>query len=228
MGIGELGEGPLHAALKRELAGPEDRLEVPLGRWVIDLVRADGELVEIQTGTFAALGPKLDDLLDRYRMRIVFPVPGVRRIVRIDGGGEVLSERLSPKAGRAVDVFDRLVSLPTLIEHPNLALEVVVCREDHVRGVEPVRTRRGRMRDPGVRHLVGIESRVVVSDAPGLLKLLPAQLPQGEFTTAQLAFAYSVTRPLAAKIAYCLHLAELVEPAGRAGRSPLWRRAPQG
>ena len=57
-------EGPLHAAVKALLAAPGDRLEVPVGRFVIDLVRADGELVEVQTGGFGALGTKLDALLD--------------------------------------------------------------------------------------------------------------------------------------------------------------------
>jgi hypothetical protein len=40
-GIGVLREGPLHAAIKAMLAAPGDRLEVPVGRFVIDLVRAD-------------------------------------------------------------------------------------------------------------------------------------------------------------------------------------------
>jgi hypothetical protein len=55
-GIGAIGEGPLHAAIKAILARPGDRLEVPLGGFVVDLVRADGELVEVQTGGFSALG----------------------------------------------------------------------------------------------------------------------------------------------------------------------------
>ena len=75
-GIGVLREGPLHAAVKDLLARPGDRAEVPFGRYVIDLVRADGELVEIQTGGFSPLGPKLDALLDGHRMRIVHPVAG--------------------------------------------------------------------------------------------------------------------------------------------------------
>ena len=49
-GIGVMREGPLHAAVKALLARPGDRMEVPVGRFVIDLVRADGELVEVQTG----------------------------------------------------------------------------------------------------------------------------------------------------------------------------------
>jgi hypothetical protein len=88
--IGVMREGPLHAALKTRLADPGDRLEVPVGRFVVDLVRADGELVEIQTGGFGPLGRKLDALLDEHRVRIVHPVAAERRIVRVDDGGEVL------------------------------------------------------------------------------------------------------------------------------------------
>jgi hypothetical protein len=72
-------EGPLHAAVKALLAEPGDRLEVPVGRFVIDLLRADGELVEVQTRGFSALGKKLDALLDEHRMRIVHPVAAERR-----------------------------------------------------------------------------------------------------------------------------------------------------
>ncbi|HZE03755.1 MAG TPA: hypothetical protein VE127_00935, partial [Solirubrobacteraceae bacterium] len=108
--IGVLREGPLHAALKAALAQPGDRLEVPVGRFVIDLVRADGELVEVQTGGFAALGPKLDALLDDHRIRIVCPLAAERRIVRVDADGEVLSARRSPKSMAVIEVFDRIVS----------------------------------------------------------------------------------------------------------------------
>jgi hypothetical protein len=49
-------EGPLRAAVKTALAEPGNRLEAPVGWFVIDLVRADGELVEVQTADFGALG----------------------------------------------------------------------------------------------------------------------------------------------------------------------------
>ena len=58
------------------------RLPPPLDR-ELDVVRADGELVEIQTGGFSALRTKLDALLDRHRIRIVHPIPAERRIVRV-------------------------------------------------------------------------------------------------------------------------------------------------
>ena len=101
-GIGELREGPLHAAIKDWLARPGDRLEVRVGRFVIDLVRADGELVEIQTGGFGPLGPKLDALLDVHRMRIVHPVPAERRILRVDDAGHY-SRGCGPQCPRRLE-----------------------------------------------------------------------------------------------------------------------------
>jgi hypothetical protein len=85
--IGVLREGPLHAAITALLAAPADRFEVPIGGFVIDLARADGELVEVQTGGFSALRRKLDALLDAHRFRIVYPMAAERRIVRVDWDG---------------------------------------------------------------------------------------------------------------------------------------------
>ena len=114
--------------------------------FVIDLIRADGELVEIQTGGFGPLGAKLDALLDRHRFRIVHPVAAERRIVRVDMHGEVLSIRRSPKCGTVLEVFDKLTAFPSLLTHPNLTVEVLLVGEDHIRAAAPVTARR-RTRD---------------------------------------------------------------------------------
>ena len=140
-------EGPLHAAVKALLAEPGDRVEVPVGRFVIDLVRADGELVEVQTGGFGPLGRKLDALLDEHRIRVVHPVAAERRIVRVDEHGQVLGARRSPKRATAVAVFDKLVAFPSLLTHPNLTIEVLLLREDHIRRPQPTTTRVA----PGIR-----------------------------------------------------------------------------
>ena len=223
-GIGELAEGPLHAAVKAWLAEPGDRTEVPVGRWVVDLVRADGELVEIQTGGFAPLGPKLDGLLDQHRMRIVHPVPAVRRIVRVDADGVILSERRSPKTAGVLEVFDKLVSFPSLIGHPHLVVEVLLCREDHVRAPAPTRSRSGRRtRDPGIRHLAEVIGRHELREPHDALGLLGADLPTEPFSTAELGKLLGAPLVLAQRVAYCLRLMELIEPAGRRGNAPLHR-----
>jgi hypothetical protein len=224
-GIGVLREGPLHAAVKDLYARPGDRAEVPVGGFVIDLVRADGELVEIQTGGFSPLGPKLDALLDTHRMRVVHPVPGVRRILRVDEHGEVLSVRRSPRRGAVLDVFDRLVSFPSLLAHPNFTLEVVLCEEDHVRGPQAGRSRSGRRRrDPGQRRLTGILEQVELAGPDDAAALLPAALRDSAgFTTRELGAALGCPLVLAQRVAYCLRALDVLADAGKRGRAPLHR-----
>lgn len=220
--IGVLREGPLHAALKAMLAGPDDRLEVPVGRFVIDIVRADGELVEVQTGGFGPLGAKLDALLDRHRFRIVYPVAAQRRIVRVDENGEVLSIRRSAKRGTVVDVFDRLTAFPSLLTHPNLTIEVLLLGEDHIRAAGPVTARR-RTRDPGVRHLRDVLARIELHGAEDIERVLPP-LPADPFSTRDLASVLQCTTTLAQRTAYCLRAINVIEAAGKRGPTPLHRR----
>jgi hypothetical protein len=220
-GIGVLREGPLHAALKHALAQPGDSLEVPVGRFQIDLVRGDGELVEIQTGGFGPLAPKLDALLDEHRFRIVHPIAVRRRIVRVDEQGEVVSSRPSPKRATALEIFDRLVTFPSLLGHPHLTVEIVLTSEHHIRAPAPVRVRR-RTRDPGERRLVAVLERIELSGPEDVLALLP-RLPEEPFSTRELAELAGCPRRLAQCIAYCLRTMGLLEPAGRRGQAPLHR-----
>ena len=216
--IGVLREGPLHRELKQLIAGPGDAFEVKVGGYVIDLVRADGELVEVQTGSFSPLRAKLDALLDRHRIRIVHPIPAQRRILRVDEDGEVLSTRPSPRKPGAATIFEGLVSFPTLLTHPNLTIEVLLCREDHVRAPEPVRGRR-YMRDPGERRLLEVLERIELSGPADVAALMPAA--RRPFTTRQLAKAMRVPLPFAQKAAACFRALEVFEPAGMRGRAPL-------
>jgi len=219
--IGVRREGPLHAAVKARLVRPGDRLEVPVGRFVIDLVRANGELVEVQTGAFGPLGRKLDALLDAHRVRIVHPLAAERRIVRVDEGGEVVSIRRSPRRATVLDVFDKLVAFPSLLTHPNLTVEVLLLREDHVRALRPVTTRR-RTRDPGQRRLIEVLDRVELRGPSDICRVLPA-LPAEPFSTRELASLLGCSLLLAQRTAYCLRVIKLVEPAGRRGGTPLHR-----
>ena len=221
-GIGVLREGPLHAALKDLYGRPGDRAEVKMGRFVVDLVRADGELVEFQTGDFSPLGPKLDALLDEHRMRIVHPVAAERRIVRVDDHGEVLSVRRSPAKAGPLAIFDRLVSFPSLLAHPNLVVEVLLCREDHVRAPEPRRGRRF-LRDPGERRLREVVEVVELREPRDALTL--AAPPAAAFTNRDLADALGCDVRLAARVTYCLRHLSLIEASGKRGRAALFTMA---
>jgi hypothetical protein len=222
-GIGVLREGPLHAAIKAFLAERGDRFEVRVDRFVVDLVRGNGELVEIQTGSFAALGPKLDALLDRHRVRVVHPVAAERRIVRVRGEGEVISSRRSPRRATVLELFDKLVSFPSLLTHPNLTIEVLLLREDHIRGEHSVRRDRRRVA-PGQRRLVDVLERIELRGPDDVINALPP-LPDGAFTTRELATRLRCSLSLAQRTVYCLRAIDIIEPAGKLGRTPLHKVA---
>ena len=225
MSIGELREGPLHAAIKDWYARPGDRAEVPYSGFVIDLVRGD-ELIEVQTAGFHRLKAKLDALLDAHPMTIVHPVCAQRRIVRVDANGEVVAARRSPLRGNVLDVCAELVSFPSLLTHPNLRVDVVLCSEDHVRGPEPV-VRRGRRRDPGQRRLTAVIEVVRVETPADLAALLPAALAE-PFTTRDVAVTLKLPAVLARQVVYCLRESGVLAATGRTGRAPAYARVLDG
>jgi hypothetical protein len=224
MAIGTLNEGALHAQLKDWYRRPGDELEQSVGSFVVDLVRGD-LLVEFQTGGFAPLRRKLHLLAQAHPVRLVAPVPVVRRIVRLSDEGEVLSSRRSPRRGRVEDVFARLVSIPALLCVPRFEVEVVLIDLDEIRVHRPGMAYRRRGWVVSGRRLVAVnESRLLATpaDAGGLL---PAGLAE-PFDTAELAAAAGIERRLAQQMTYCLRAMGILEPAGLRNRALLHRHAP--
>ena len=132
-------EGPLHAALKAWYARPGDLVETPVEGFIIDILQ-DSRLVEIQTGNFSAIRPKLQALVEHHPVRLVYPVAQAKWIIRMapDGLSE-LSRRKSPKTGRIESVFSELVRIPLLLAHPNFSLEVLLTQEHEIRSHDPGR-----------------------------------------------------------------------------------------
>ncbi len=211
--IGTLNEGHLHASLKRHYAEPGDAFEVPLHGFVIDLVRHAGtrheRLVEIQTGSFGAMGNKLDRLLEDHRMLLVHPI-AVSTILERPGK----ADRRSPKRGSLLSVLDQLVSLPTMLDHPNLELDVVLHTEIKKQIHDPsLRRRRGGYRTVD-RHLGEIVATHRFSSIADIAALGPPPATP-TFTTADLAEHNNISRDAAQKLCYCLRAAGLFEVTGR-------------
>lgn len=206
--IGTLNEGSLHAAMKECIAEPGDELEVALDGFVIDIRRGD-LLIEVQTGSFAAMGRKLDRVLSEYQVLIVHPI-AVETYLHKPGA----KPRRSPKRGDIYSLFDELVSMPTLLDHPHLAIEVaLVVVDKHQREDPTMRRNRGGWRtyDRGLRE---IRSRHHFAEVGDLRSLIPDGLPP-VFTTADLASAAKTPRHRAQKMAYCLRDIGLFELVGR-------------
>ncbi len=201
--VGTLNEQDLHAALKHAYARPGDAFEVPLGRFVVDILRADGSVVEVQTRGLSKLKRKLTALLDDRPVTVVLPVASEKYIVRLDTAGTRGEPRRSPRRGRAVDAFAELVGCTELLLHPGFAVDVVLTVEEEVRQHEPGRAwrRKGWVIDH--RRLLDVHEVVRLEDRADLLAFLPGDLPP-VFTTADLARGLRRPRRLAQQVAYCL------------------------
>src|SRR5689334_18806358 len=99
--IGTLAEKSLHASLKAHYSLPGDSLECDLDGYVIDILRhsddASTSCIEIQTRSLANMKTKLQALIDRYPIQVVYPIAQERYIIRVNTDGVILSRRKSPK-----------------------------------------------------------------------------------------------------------------------------------
>ena len=219
--IGTLNEGALHAQLKDWYRRRGDRIERVVDGFVVDLVRGD-LLVEIQTG-FAPLRRKLELLTRHHRVRLVAPVPLVRTITRLSDEGEPLSTRRSPRRGRIEDIFNRLVSIPSMLCRPHFELDLILTHQDELRIYRQGQAFRRHGWVVAGRRLVSVEKCVRIARPGDAARLLPPGLPE-LFDTAQLAEAAGIERRLAQQMTYCLRAIGVLETTGKRGNAIVHRR----
>ena len=222
-GIGELNERSLHRALKAHYALPGSQTEQAIDGYVADIV-IDGRIIEIHTGSFWPLKRKLPRLLEQHVVTLVHPIARDRYIVKptADGKG-VMSRRMSPKHGSVFAIFAALASIPTLLAHPNLTLEVVITVEEEVRVPDARRNRRRGGWTAVDRHLVEIVKIHRIEHMGDLFAMLDAKLPL-EFTTADLAKAMQSPRRLGQQAAFCFREARFCEVCGKERNAFVYRR----
>jgi hypothetical protein len=220
--IGTLQESSLHASLKQWVAQPGDRLEEVVDGFVIDICRGD-LLIEIQTGNFTAVKQKINQLVRRHAVHLVYPMAEAKWIVRVAADGHTpISRRKSPKRGTFYDLFRQLVRLPTLLTEPNFSLELLLVQMEEVwcdDGRGSWRRRKWSIID---RRLLAVTGRLRLNNGAELAeKLLPAGL-HAPFSSEQLARAIDRPRSLAQQMAYCLRQLGLIEISGKKGNALLY------
>lgn len=225
-GINLYSERSLHDQVKRLLAGPGDRIEAAVGGRVVDLLRSDGSVVEVQTRHLYALLPKVRALAGAgIRVRVVHPIAETLVIRRRDpDSGLIVSARKSPKRGDVWSLFDELVRAPGLIALPGVAVEALLIRASEVRtrdGTGSWRKRGDRTEDRFLDEVVGSESWETREE---WLSLIPRGLPE-PWSSETLGGALGIAPARARKVLYSLARAGLLREEGRAGRRKLYRKA---
>ena len=219
--IGILNEKPLHASLKRWYAQPGDQFEVAVDGYVIDIVR-DELLLEIQTGNFASMKSKLNNLVHTHRIRLIYPIAQEKWIIKLPKKeDEEATRRKSPKRGRVEDLFWEMVSFPHLASNDNFALEVLLIRQEEIRRYD--KNRHWRRKGWGIeeRRLLDVVDRRLFEKPADWRNLLPESL-ETSFTTKDLADVTGISRRLAQKMAYCLRVMDVIKLVGKRARANLY------
>jgi hypothetical protein len=213
----------LHTALKYWYAGPEDQVEAQVGSYRVDVLR-DDLLIEIQTASLTKIRDKLHDLVRDHRVLLVHPIAREKWIVQLDPeSGERIGRRKSPKRGRLTDLFTELVHLPTLVNHPNLSLEVLFIQEEELRCADG----KGSWRRRGIsvvgHELLDVLERRRFHSGADFLALLPEGL-DASFTNRDLARGLHIRLRQARRMTYCLRKMRVLKTEGKQGRELLFRR----
>ena len=212
--IGTLGEKTLHAALKYYFEPYAPGHEVKLGGFVADAV-GEGGIVEIQTQGFWRLNKKLTAFLPVAPVTVVYPVPAIRWVRRIDPvTGETAGRRKSPKRSGPCALLPELYHIRPLLRHPNLTLHILLLEVEDLRP----QGERGRSGGRIDRIPLALLDEAVIRTPQDYRIFLPEALP-GLFTSRDYQQQSRLSLPGARAALSVLHEMGAVERAGRRGRS---------
>lgn len=180
-GIGTYMEKRLHRILKRYYAETEEQTEVSVGSYVADIMIGD-QIIEIQTGSFRPLYPKLRYYLEEtdFRVTVVHPILAEHLLIRMDREtGEVLRKRRSNRPGRLTDLLPELYWIRSLLPNDRLTVRILLLSAEEIRYSERIRYRRQGAYEAELypRELLGEQSFVTSLDYSPLL-------PESESFTA--------------------------------------------
>jgi len=217
-----MNESSLHSAIKEWYSLPRDKFEVKISQYVADIVRGD-LIVEIQTMNFSAIKNKLENLVQKHKVRLVYPIAERKCIVHIDKSGEVVSRRKSPSKGKLTDLFRELVRVPQLIKEVNFSLEVLLIDEEEIRiddGRGSWRRRGASIKD---RTLISVNTRILFENSIDFLKLLPEELHE-TFTNKELARSKKVSVRTAQQMTYCFRRSEMIRVIEKRGKELVFQK----
>ena len=219
--IGTLKEKSLHAELKDWLKMPGDKIESPVDEYIIDIVRGE-LLIEIQTQNFSAIRKKLENLLKRHKVRLIYPIVQNKWIIGLDRNGhQITKRRLSPKHDSYVNIFEELVRIPHIMLNSNLIIEALIVNVEETR----LNDGKGSWRRKGWsildRRLVNLVDQKIFHGSIDYLSLIPKRL-EFPFTNYELSKALQKSIRLARMMTYCLRKSNILKVIGKKGKAFLY------
>jgi hypothetical protein len=196
---------------------------VARGGYVCDAVSEDGEMIEVQTGSFGPLKRKIPELLLQGPVRLVHPVIVRKTIETWDGQGALLRSRKSPRKGTAWDLFKALIYAPDLPTLRGLTLELALVDTLEKRVLDGKGSWRRKGASITDRAIAEFHETLVFSAVRDYQCFLPFKARE-KFTVKGLAEKAGIDRALAGKALYVLTRIGLAERVGKEGNAWVYRR----
>jgi hypothetical protein len=216
--IGTEKESNLHRSLKFTYAGAGGQTEIPLGAYVADGVSREGEIIEVQTGSFGPLKRKIKDLMARGPVKIIHPIIIKKFIEVFDRGGTLLYTRKSPRKGSEWDLFKALLYAPELALAPGLTIELALTDILEKRVLDGKGSWRRKGASIADRELLACRGTITLNSPEDYRRFIPFA-EEETFTVKDLKEKARIPRPLAGKTLYVLTKMGLLNRTGKQGNA---------
>ena len=217
--IGTRHETSLHRELKFSYAA---RTEAEVDGYVADGISADGEFIEVQTGSFGPLKEKARVFAAQGKLRIIYPVIIAKYIEVFDSKGKRLYRRKSPRRGGPWDLFNALVYAPELPLARGLTIELALVDVSEQR----IRDGKGSWRRKGLsirdRKLLALHEHIRLEKPSDYLRFVPFG-KKDRFTSVNLGEKADIRRELAQKTLYVLARLGVIEKTGKQRNTLVYR-----
>jgi len=221
MSIGTNNETSLHRDLKFRYAGQDGKTEAEVAGFVADGINAEGEYIEVQTGSFGPLRKKA--LALRHKLRVIYPVIITKYIEVFNKKGRLQYRRKSPRKGQTWDLFNVLVYAPDLPLIPGLVIELALVDAAEQR----VQDGKGSWRRRGVsihdRQMLTLRDSIILEKPSDYKRFVPFKKNE-KITSALLAQKAGIKVDLARKALYVLVRLGIVAKTGKQGNLLVYKK----
>ena len=216
--IGTKNESELHRSLKFQYSGPGGVTEKLVGGYVCDGQTNEGEIIEVQTGSFGPLKEKVKELTENCKVRIVHPIVVQKYIELYDKEEKFIHRRKSPRKGCVWDLFKALIYAPELPLFPRLTVELALVDivEKRIDDGSGSRWRKGV--SIAGRSVYALRESLVLEKPRDYCQFIPFKKKE-PFTVRDLAVAAGISVSVARKTVYVLSKMGLIEKTGKQGNA---------
>lgn len=221
--IGTLKEKTLHSVLKNYMEPDTTKQEIKYGRFYVDILNENG-IIEIQTQGFQNLRKKLDVLLEKNVVTVVYPITYEKFLYWVDvETGEISKKRKSPRKGTYYKAFFELYKIKSYLNHPNLRIHLMLINMDEYRLLNGWSRDKKKGSSRHDRIPTALIDELLLESVDDYTMLVPDSIVES-FTVKDYIKATGLTQKMASLALNVLMSVEAVERVGKKGRAYIYQR----